>query len=135
MAYKKIVLALIFMSIACFSFGCAKKEESVGTDMTQYAVNPTGAPIASGYYIKYDGKLYKADEAAGKSWFVNKPDMEGYTKIGEIKVVRNMPKNEMEGSSFDKGDVAYYDPTSNTIIVERVWITDYKWMILSFYND
>jgi len=99
-------------------------------DMEPYAVKPTGGIVALGYWFRYGGKLYKASEIPDSSWFKNRPDGYETSSLGKITVVKGIPDNDMEGTRFDEGDIAYYDANADVILVHRIWITDYSWMLL-----
>ncbi len=100
-------------------------------EMESYAINPTGSIDASGHWFRYNGRLYQASSNSELSWVKEKPDMDNVVEIGEVKTVKGIPQNDMEGSKFDRGDIAYYDAERDVVIVHRVWITDFSWMILN----
>lgn len=112
-----------------------KNEVLTTEEMTMYAIDPTGPIEASGFMIRYNGKKYYADSTPGAAWFTKQPEMDGAKEIGKIIVVDSRPQNDCEGIGFDDGDIMYYDEKKDSIIVHRVWITDYPWMILGIVID
>lgn len=106
------------------------RETETKKNMESYAAGIMGEKDEAEHWFMYGGKMYKASKDTSLSWFSDRPDGFDVVLIGEIRIVKDIPKNDMEGMEFDEGDIAYYDAKADVVLIHRVWVTDYSWMLL-----